>query len=257
MPGMFRRSAMAVLAAVVCLPLSTAVADPQPIGQPVTNYVPVSWAGETWLAKNSPVLRAGPAPNYWLAAPTNVSVDADGYLHLSVEKIGGRWFCAAIQSTKDYGYGTYRFVISTPLSSFDPNAVVGMFTYNNSPAYGHQEIDVELSKWGVPAPTAANAQYVVQPWRWKNHMRRFLAPPASALTYEYTWRPSGVVFKLYDGNTANAPVIKTWRTNANPGPPMSGTKLNLNMWLFKGQPPYNNQTQEVVFQNFTYTPATA
>lgn len=257
MPGMFRRSAMAVLAAVVCLPLSTAVADPQPIGQPVTNYVPVSWAGETWLAKNSPVLRAGPAPNYWLAAPTNVSVDADGFLHLSVEKIGGRWFCAAIQSTKDYGYGTYRFVISTPLSNFDPNAVVGMFTYNNSPAYGHQEIDVELSKWGVPAPTAANAQYVVQPWRWKNHMRRFVAPPASALTYEYTWRPSGVVFKLYDGNSADAPVIKTWRTNANPGPPMSGTKLNLNMWLFKGQAPYNNQTQEVVFQNFTYTPAKA
>ena len=253
MSGKFRRTLATVLAGLTCLPLGSAVAAATPVGQPVTNYVPVVWSGQTWLAKNSPVLKAGPAPNYWL--PSNVTVDDQGYLHLLVSNVAGRWYCAALKSTNDFGYGTYRFAMSTPLADLDPNAVVGMFTYNSSPQYGHQEIDVELSRWGVPSPTAVNAQYVVQPWRLKHHLRRFVAPPAAVLTYEYTWLPSGVTFNLYNGSGADAPLVRTWHTNAKPGPPEAGTKLNLNLWLYQGHPPYNNQHQEVVFQSFSYTPA--
>jgi hypothetical protein len=256
---MFRRTVATVLAAC-CLPLVATAANSAPTAPSTpsaSSTVPVVWSGTTWLAKNSPVLKAGPAPNYWLGTPDNVEVDAKGNLHLVTQKILGRWYCAAITSTKsDYGYGTYRFVMSTPLQNFDPNAVVGMFTYNSAPANGHQEIDVELSRWGVPSPTAPNAQYVVQPWRRsKDHIRHFLAPVASGMTYEFTWAPNGVTFKLYNGTTPDAPVIRTWRTKAVPGEPTDGIHVNLNMWLMQAHPPYNGTKQEAVFQSFTYTPA--
>jgi endo-1,3-1,4-beta-glycanase ExoK len=205
------------------------------------------------------VLKAGPAPNYWLGTPDNVTVDAEGNLHLVAQKILGRWYCSAITSTKsDFGYGTYRFVMSTPLENFDPNAVVGMFTYNSAPGNGHQEVDVELSRWGVPSPTAPNAQYVVQPYRrGKNHIHTFLAPPGTGMTYEFTWTPTGVTFNLYNGTTPDAPRVRTWHTKAVPGEPQAGTHVNLNMWLMAAHPPYNGTKQEVVFQSFSYTPAAA
>src|SRR4051812_28160812 len=147
MSRMFWRACAA--AASVALAAGTLAAGPASAG-PVpstSDNTPIYWAGNLWLARNSPVVQRGPAPNYWLAGPTNAYTDEQNRLHLLARQIEGRWFCAAVTSVKsDYGYGTYRFVINTPLRNFDPMAVVGMFTYNDSVAYseGHQEIDVEL-----------------------------------------------------------------------------------------------------------------
>jgi len=253
----------AIAATAVSLAGGTVVAGPADAGtvpgKTIANNTPVYWAGNVWLAKNSPVVKQGPAPNYWLAGPTSAYTDSQNRLHLVARQIAGRWFCAAVTSTKsDYGYGTYRFVIDTPLKSFDRMAVVGMFTYNDSVAYstGHQEIDVELSRWGQPSTAAANSQYVVQPWRKRNHLLRFPAPiNAPSLTYEFTWLPSGVTFRLLKGSAPTARLIKTWKTGAPPGEPTAGTHVNLNMWLYQGQAPYDQANHQVVFENFTYTPA--
>src|SRR4051812_6535626 len=173
-----RRSLLILSLVAAALVAQPAFAGNRVPGGPSTQSAfPLVWQGEAWTGRNSPLTTAQPAPNYWLASPNTTFVDSAGRLHLVAKKIADRWFCAGISTVKsDYGYGTYRFVVETPLRSFDANAVVGMFTYNDSPANGHQEADVELSRWGVPVDNAPNAQYVVQPWTRADHLLRFNAP---------------------------------------------------------------------------------
>src|SRR3954470_22283505 len=201
------------LVATAGLAAPSAVATPLPGGVTTESPVPLMWAGQVWGAKSSPLFPSQPAPNYWLASPLTTFVDNQQRLHLVARQIQGNWYCAGVSTLKDdFGYGTYRFVVDTPLSAFDANAVVGMFTYNDNPANGHQEVDVELSRWSIPDDGAPNAQYVVQPWKEANHLLRFNAPTDIAMTYQFTWKPSGVVFRIFGGTTSNAPLVKKWRT---------------------------------------------
>lgn len=252
------RTALALGVAAAGLVAGPAVAGPgpeAPNSQELTSVVPVLWQGQLWGARESGPLTQAPAPNRWLATPQTVWVDNDGSLHLATKNVGGVWFSAGVTSMKnDYGYGTYRYVVDTSLSSFDPMAVVGMFTYNKSASSGHQEIDVELSRWGQPSISAPNTQFVIQPWRLGDNLRRFPAPTDRSLTYEWTWAPSGVLFKVRDGVSPTAPVIRKWRAAATPVP-SAGTQVHLNLWFYRGEPPYDRQNQQVVFRSFTYTPA--
>jgi hypothetical protein len=261
MPRLIRWLMAATVAATGLFAGTAAEAKTIPGGLPTvqdaTSVVPIMWEGQVWGARMSPAVHQGPAPNYWLATPDTVFTDSAGNLHLVAKNVGGTWYSAGVTSIKsDYGYGTYRYVVETPLSTFDPMAVVGMFTYNNNTPTGHQEIDVELSRWGQPSPTAVNTQFVIQPWRVGNNLRRFVAPTDRALTYEWTWTPAYVLFKVLDGTTPDAPVLKKWKANAPPKP-SNGTKVHLNLWWQRGQPPYSNQDQSVTFSNFTYEPATS
>jgi hypothetical protein len=252
------RVLIAACVAVTGLVVGTAEAGPLPSGLPTaqdaTSVVPITWEGQVWGARMSGPITQGPAPNHWLATPDTVYTDDQGYLHLEAKQIGGTWYSAGITSIKsDYGYGTYRYVVETPLANFDPMAVVGMFTYNNNTPSGHQEIDVELSRWGQPATAAANTQFVIQPWRVGNNLRRFYAPSDRALTYQWKWTPKYVLFKVLNGTTPNAPLIRKWKAKSPPQP-SSGTKVHLNLWWLRGQPPYSGQAQHVVFRSFDYTP---
>lgn len=227
-----------------------------PAGASGAYVVPIVWQGQTWTARQSPVARLGPGGNYWLATPQTVFTDASGALHLVASKVAGTWYSVALQTTKNnYGYGTYRFVVNTPMDSLDPNAVVGMFTYNAKVFPSRQEADVELSRWGQPAPTAHNAQWVVQPWQAAGHMLPFSVPRTTAMTYEFTWKPNVLTFRARVGSAANGRIVNTWRTTkALPGNAQSGTQVHLNLWFQRHIPPYNGLNQEVVFQSFSYTP---
>jgi hypothetical protein len=236
---------------------SVASAGPQPPA--TTDYTavyPVSWGGQLWLGRESPVTKQGPAPNYWLSTPDTVFTDSSGRLHLVAEQVGSQFYSVGIQSTKsNYGYGTYTVVVDTPLSSLDPIAVVGMYTYNRNYLPGRDEIDVELSRWGQPSPTFNNSQFVVQPWHLKNHLQAFLSPTDhTPLTFQWQWTKSAVYFREYDGVLPGATLIKKWTCASFSPAPLNGTKMNFNLWFSRGQPPYNRQTQEVVFRSFTYGP---
>ena len=261
MSRLVRPAVAFALATAACLSGAPALAGPARLPGGVTqgdtsSLVPIVWEGQAWLAKMSPVLPAPPAPNYWLATPETVFTDSAGRLHLVAQKIATNYYSAAVTSVKnDYGYGNYRFVVDTKLTALDPMAVVGMFTYNPNVKPDHQEVDVELSRWGQPSLTAANAQFVVQPWRVRNQISRFYAPNSTALTYEFTWSPKSIVFKVRRGTAANAPVIRTWKTLPPPNPPGTGNKIHLNLWFARGQAPYNHTGQSVIFRSFSYTPA--
>lgn len=237
-----------------------AAAGPVPDGLPHPNDLmtvyPVTWQGEQWLGRQSPLARQRPNDNYWLATPQTIWTDDQGRLHLKATQLGGRWFAVGLNSVKnDYSYGTYQFVVDTPMDALDPMAVVGMFTYNRDVVPSRQESDVELSRWGQPSPVARNAQWVVQPWTRRGHLLPFTVPPTQSMTYTIRWKPNSVTFTARQGDTGTGTVVNRWRsTKALPGTAQAGTEVHLNLWFLRGEAPYDRQPQEVVFRSFTYTP---
>ena len=60
---------------------------------------------------------AGVAPG----DPANVSVDANGYLHLNVTDASGSWTAAEVFSSESLGFGTYQWQIGDgPVKTFKP-----------------------------------------------------------------------------------------------------------------------------------------
>src|ERR1051325_11835524 len=117
----------------------------------------IVWSGHTWQVKSSQS-KVGPGPNFFSASAENVSVDAEGRLHLRITYRNGRWHCAEIISTESFGYGTYSFAIASPVDALDPSVVLGLFTWSDKAAYNHREIDIEFGRWGNASDTT-NAQY--------------------------------------------------------------------------------------------------
>src|SRR6266404_8443538 len=62
------------------------------------------WSGFDWRVKasTSPV---GPGPNYFSDSTNNVSIDAQGRLHLRITHVAGLWQCAEIVLQRTLGYG--------------------------------------------------------------------------------------------------------------------------------------------------------
>lgn len=251
------RGFVVMVLAVTGIAASTTVNAEPPTPTSASNVYPVTWAGQTWLARESPLVQESPAPNYWLATPQNLFTDSQGRLHMVTEQIGStNYSVGMISQQKNYGYGTYTVVVDTPIASLDPMAVVGMYTYNGQYKPGQDELDVELSRWGQPSATYNNSQFVVQPWKIKGHLQSFFSPTAhTPLTFQWTWSPKAVFFREYDGTLPGAKLIKKWTCTSFSPAAISGTTMNFNLWFLRGQPPYNGKPQEVILRSFNYTPA--
>jgi hypothetical protein len=192
-----------------------------------------------WQVVDSPDTPIGAGPNYWSAS--NVWVDQAG-LHLRVSNVGGRWYCAEVVSNSSFGYGTYSWSVSSPVNNLDPNVVLGLFTWNDDPAYNNREIDFEASRWGI-AGDPTNAQFVVQPWQVNGNLQRITMTGGSS-TISFTWEADSVTFHYNN---------QTWLYTGSTVPqPYAGVQMNL--YLMNGQSPTDNQPTEVVVSGFGYTP---
>jgi hypothetical protein len=233
---------LTALVLVVATPL-TAVAKgkPAPPG-PST----ISFSGYEWTVKDHN-RKIGPGPNFFSAS--NVSLDDAGRLHLQIRKSGNRWTVAEVINTASLGYGTYSWTIgSAPV--FDPNVVLGLFTWNDAPDYNHREIDFEYAKWGNASDTN-NAQYVVQPYSTAGNEHRFRDPYLVAgVTHSFTWRPDRVDFRTdYANGTSH-----TWAYTGPDVPVPGGENARINFWLFRGSAPQDGQDASVVIESFRHTP---
>ena len=231
---------MLVLAAV---PMPTAAARPAPPG-PST----IEWSGFTWTIK-SYSRKIGPGPNFFSAA--NVSHDPTGDdLRLRIQRSGNKWTAAEVIANASLGYGAYTWTIKSA-PDVDPNVVIGMFTWNDDPAYAHREVDIEFARWGNAAdPT--NAQYVVQPWDATDHDHRWTQ--ASGLTntvHSFTWSPGRVDFL---STASNGDRIAAYTYAGSDVPVPGGENARINLWLFRGAAPINGQAVEVVFDSFRFAP---
>jgi hypothetical protein len=202
------------------------------------------FAGYDWQVKTSS-RKIGPGPNLFSSA--NAWVAPDG-LHLRIAKVAGKWNAAEVINTASLGRGTYSWTVAGDLAALDPNAVLGLFTWNDDPAYNHREIDVEFARWGNAAdPT--NGQFVVQPSSATGNLLRITQPAAVASsTQSFTWRSASVDF------TSSAASPASWTYSGPDVPQPGGENARMNLWLFRGQPPTNGLPIEVVITGFTFTP---
>lgn len=241
-PRAHRTSAIVLSAMfLAAIPLPASAARPvKPPPGPST----IHWSGYDWDVK-AYSRKIGPGPNFFSAS--NVRVDADGRLHLAIAKSGNKWTTAEVILHGSFGYGTYTWVLRTP-APLDPNVVLGLFTWNDDPAYNHREIDIEFAQWGN-ASDPNDAQFVVQPYDHEGNEHRFVRPSADALTtLSFSWAENGVAFSAASGGDAHG-----W-TYDGPDIPLPGAENpRMNLWLFRGAAPTNGKDVEVVFESFTFT----
>ena len=119
----------------------------------------LTWSGIQWSVKSGVGL--GPGVNSW--SPSNVSIDGNGDLHLSITNVGGTWYCAEIGSTDTFGFGTFQWQLATAVDNLDANVVLGLFVYGPTALGpdGTHEIDVEYARFG--SATADNGWWTIFP----------------------------------------------------------------------------------------------
>ena len=213
----------------------------------------ISFSGHTWSVKTSSG-KVGPGPNYFSNSANNVWVDADDRLHLKITKDKGRWYCAEIVSTESFGYGTYRFYLDSPVDALDPNVVLGLFTWNDNPAYNHREIDIEFSRWGTAANL--NAQFVVQPYDVPANVLRFDEPAGvTASLHSVNWLTGSVGFQSIRGQVlpaTDSTIIQTFSVGGAATPVPGGENARMNLWLFQGHAPADGREVEVIVNRFEF-----
>jgi hypothetical protein len=216
----------------------------------------LSFSGYDWWVKAS-AGQVGPGPNYFSDSTNNVWLDGQGQLHLRITNRSNQWQCAALISARTFGYGSYRFQLASPADSINTNAVLGLFTWSDDPAYADREIDIECSRWSNGADPN-NAQYVVQPYNLSGHLARFAVPAGQTnATILFTWETNRVSFQSqrggYSANPSLANVISNW-SYALSVPPTGDECVHLNLWLNNGAPPTDNKEVEVVISSFQFVP---
>jgi len=218
----------------------------------------VNWAGYTWKVNAGQGIGSGIVRGN----TGNVYVDAAGNLHLAITRSRGTWTGAELGTTKDLGFGSYYWVFSGPLTTFEPQIVLGAFTYG--PAHGigtdaTNEIDVEFSRWNV-ATNANNGDFNIFPatgqtkgvnssnlWNWTS---------GTVATCRIDWTSTSVTESVWSGVVAeNAPTSSaavTWTYNGSTSAvPQAPVPFLFNLWAHGSHPTRN---VDITVKNFRYIP---
>ena len=200
----------------------------------------VRFSGYEWIVKSS--AQFGPGPNVWGDGPDNVWVDAQG-MHLTIRNVGGVWMASEVILNGSLGYGTYMFHTRDRGEPLDPNAMVGLFTYNYADAaFAHREIDMEFSS-PVGGALGARGQFAVQPYEVPGNTYGFDAAGSSA--HSFNWRRDGLTFQ--SGN-------EVWVYPGQNLPARGGENVRMNLWLVGGRSPASGRPVEIVITSFDWHP---
>ncbi|MEO1128794.1 MAG: hypothetical protein AAFX05_03690 [Planctomycetota bacterium] len=221
----------------------------------------IDFAGHAWRVKGPGIY--GPGPNYFDDNIDNVWVDDDG-LHMTIRDNGASWDSTEIVLEEALGYGDYIFTTKGQLDLLADNVILGLFLWQYPPCYDpanfwnqHNEIDVEISRWGQPGNDVA--QFVVQPWDFPGNIERFdiTYAPDEVVSYAMRWLPDRIEYRAWRGGPTDespATMLHEWTYAgphiARPEQP----RVHINLWhLDTG--PVNGLDQEVVMPTFVFTPA--
>lgn len=201
----------------------------------------IRFSGITWNVRSG---NGGPGPNSWSDSPNSVWVDANGQLHMKIVKLGNTWYCSEIYAQQSFGHGEYRFYVATNVENYDPEIVVGLFTYETDT----REIDIEFSRWGNPGNV--DGWYTIQPVVAGNQQSFTPNLTGDSSTHKFIWNSGNIFFQSYQGHYAELPadekLINEWNYTGNNIPPVSNERLHINFWLFGGHVPVNQQEAELV-----------
>lgn len=221
----------------------------------------IKFSGYEWEIRNNDVLE-GPGPNYFSDSFSNVWVDSLGRLHMKLTSRDGKWYGAEVINKQTLGYGKYTFYIEAQLEQLDSNVVLGLFTYDteSSDAYkkAYREIDIEFAKWGNEY--YPNTQYTIWSSETNKNSHTFnsLMPDGTWSTHSFNWQPKQIAFESLGGHFAQAPnndfIWQRWNYKNNRVPDEGLAKIHMNLWLFNGDAPKNNQEVEVIISKFIFEP---
>jgi hypothetical protein len=216
----------------------------------------IRFAGYDWSVKDSKGERTGPGTNLFSGKKENVWTDAQGRLHLRITNRDDEWFCPEVCMVKTLGYGKYTFHLEAFPQVLDKDVVVGMFLYDHIDTYNHHsEMDVEISKWGLPQNL--NTQFVVQPMEDKTH--RFDVDLGRKSSHSIGVTKNKVYFRSWypaTGNSVNEKdeTIREYRFKLKKPYIPDNEKAIINIWLFQTIEPDNLKEFEVVVNDFTFEP---
>ncbi|NVO19401.1 MAG: T9SS type A sorting domain-containing protein [Bacteroidetes bacterium] len=213
----------------------------------------ISFSGMEWFVRSG---GGGPGPNQWSDDTASVQVDAQGNLHMKIRREGGTWYCSEIYALKSYGYGEYKFEVSSDLEHYDPKVVVGLFTYETD----DKEIDIEFARWGDL--NGLPGWYTVQPYPYNstNQSGFELGLSGQPSRHLFKWSSDSIVFQSYRPFVLTVPpmdsLIHKWTYTGTHNPPVGNERLHINFWLFQGQAPSNLKDAELVISS-VHVPSTA
>jgi hypothetical protein len=218
----------------------------------------ITWAGHAWKVTGGAM--AGVARGN----PANVTISADGYLHLQITNRAGKWTAAELFTTDNMGFGTYQWVVEGDVYNMDQTTVLGLFTYGPAHHFGgnaENEIDIEFSQWNNTC-RGCNADFTVYPSTgnrkpkgvssWEDN---FQVSGGNLTTARMEWRSDRVVFTLMNGvhpigSVADVLKTETYSSNST-NIPQVAAPVGINLWCFKGTPSKN---QSAVIRDFQFVP---
>lgn len=216
----------------------------------------LNWQGHAWKVTTGRM--AGVAPG----DPGNVSIDSNGYLHLSIDKRNDKWTAAEIFTTENLGFGTYQWVIEGNMWNMDPHTVLGLFPYGPTHGIGKDatnEIDIEFSQWNKTC--VCNADFTVYPPVHREHgapsyeLNFNVDNGTNLTTARAVWSSASIVFTLMSGDqpigtTANVLKTETY-TSSKDNIPQLPIPVGINFWAFKSVPAAD---QSMTIRSFQYVP---
>lgn len=220
----------------------------------------IDFSGYNWEVKSSGAVAKAPGPNYFSDSHKNVYLDEDGYLNLEINYRNGTWYTAEVVGDMRLGYGKYIFQTIGRIDELDPQAVLGLFTWDTEdPDNAYREVDIEFSRWGDQS-NQTNGQYVVQPFSEDPANRRHrysFSLTGTYSTHVIDWSPSKLSFASYYGHVTGGGIeIASWvYAGTPPSPGNAGPRINL--WLFEGGAPQETSPAErirVVIRDFIFKP---
>ncbi len=218
---------------------------------PYPQFDMLEFSNYSWYVRRRLDRRLGPGPNFFSDAAESVWLDENGHLHLKIRHNGTDWLCAEVFTEESFGHGTYQFELAPGFEYLDVNTVVGLFTYLDD----ENEIDIEYARWGHE--NAPNGQFVVQPYATEENLHSYQFPEQNKTTlHQFTWCEEYVHFQAGIGTIEDgfSEIMAEYIYTGEDNPPEATERVHLNFWLMSGLAPEDNQSAEIVIQNFNFEP---
>jgi hypothetical protein len=205
----------------------------------------IAWSGYTWDVR--PPGTGGPGPNAWSDSTDNVRVEGTDLVLATVRDASGTWTSAEVDNTRHLGYGTYRWVVSSDLSTLDAHEVLGMFTYGGD-APSNNEIDIEPSHWGNLAWDSGSVTSWQDAAANLSQGTTFRYSDRPPYVNQFTWEPGRISWLVTDATGAT---LLRWSVTS--GVPVPSTEVPVtNYWRYKGVPPAAERSVRIA--SFAWAP---
>lgn len=237
----------------------------------------IEFANRKWQVKGGD-FRRGPGNNYFGTSSKNLYTDQKGHLHLKLHQEKDRLYSVEINTVDTLGHGKYSFSLESKFYQFQPQVVLGLFTWDHSSfnEEANSEIDIEFSKWGYPLASSF-MHYSVHPVALERlHLERtyssklgrnMLSGPSH---HVIEWRDSSVTFYSYKGlepdeekllerfhySFKNPPRQKSVEGKRSKGiqvpKPGKGVQAHINLWVAGPNKELTGPMPEVIIRGFSF-----